>query len=52
MAGALVVMGLHEIADRVKELEQNFRQNTQQTETQIQTAVAVCNALRDLIEQA
>ncbi|MBX6963069.1 sensor histidine kinase [Alcaligenes faecalis] len=52
MAGALVVMGLHEIADRVKELEQNFRQNTQQTETQVQTAIAVCNALRELIERA
>lgn len=52
MEGALVVMGLHEIADRVKELEQNFRQNTQQTETQVQTAAAVCQALRELIERA
>ncbi|MBY6344398.1 sensor histidine kinase [Providencia rettgeri] len=52
MAGALVVMGLHEIADRVKELEQNFRQNTQQTETQVQTTVAVCKALHELIERA
>lgn len=52
MAGALVVMGLHEIADSVRELEQNFRQNTQQTETQAQAAVAICNALRDLIERA
>lgn len=51
MAGALVVMGLHEIADRVKELEQNFRQNTQQTETQVHTAAAVCQALHELIEQ-
>ncbi|MGE4593289.1 response regulator [Alcaligenes sp.] len=52
IAGALVMMGLQEIADKVKELEQNFRQNTQQTDTQVQTAIAVCNALRDLIEQA
>lgn len=52
MAGALLVMGLHEIANKVKELEASFRQNTQATETQAQTAIAVCRTLRDLIKQA
>ena len=52
MAGALVVMGLHDIAQRVKELEQNFRQNTHQTDTSVQAAAPVLAALRNLIEQA
>lgn len=51
MAGALVVMGLHDIADRIKELEQSFKDNTEQPETRHQTALEICDALRKLIEQ-
>lgn len=52
MAGALLVMGLHEIAEDIKELEQNFRQNTYEPKTGAQAAAALCATLRDLIERA
>lgn len=51
MAGALLVMGLQEIADRVKETEEDFRQNTPLPETGPHAA-ALCADLHDLIQRA
>ncbi|MDK7587685.1 response regulator [Alcaligenes faecalis subsp. phenolicus] len=51
MAGALLVMGLQDLAHRIKDLEQNFKQNTQQPDILYRTAQLVCDDLRNLIEQ-
>ncbi|MGG4603835.1 ATP-binding protein [Paenalcaligenes sp. Me131] len=50
MSGALVVMGLHEVADKAKELEQSFKNQTQQTEAQCRAALEICDALRSLMD--
>ncbi len=51
IAGALLVMGQQEIAARMKELEQNFRQNSYDPETEAQAQI-LCADLRDLIQRA
>lgn len=52
MSGALIVMGLHDMAEQLKELEQDFRQNIYPAETEAQAAAPVLAALRNLIERA
>ena len=51
LSGALFAIGLHEIANRAKELESNYKKNTQQPSSLTQTAQSFCDDLRTLIER-
>lgn len=52
ISGALVVMGLQNMAASFKQMEDDLRQNKHRTDTDAHAPSAICAALRELIERA
>ena len=51
MAGALVVMGIQDMAEAMHQLKDQFNQNANGHNTARSHAIALCTALRDLIDK-